>query len=58
MLDAGDHRARCAGFSEAGLPVGIEIVTRPYDEVGMFRLGYAFEHATQGRRAPASTPET
>ncbi len=46
-----------AGFTNDGLPVGLEIVTRPYDEVGMFRLAYAFERATRARRAPASTPE-
>lgn len=46
-----------AGFCENGLPVGLEFMTRPYDEVSMFRLGYGFEQATRARRAPASTPE-
>ncbi len=46
-----------AGFTPNGLPVGLEIVTPPYDEVGMFRLGYGFEQATRARRAPASAPE-
>jgi amidase len=45
-----------AGFTPAGLPVGLEIVVLPYHEPDLFRLGYAFEQATHHRRAPASTP--
>lgn len=44
------------GFTDLGLPVGLEIMTRPYDEVGMFRLGYGVEQACAARRPPASTP--
>lgn len=46
-----------AGFSPDGLPVGLEILVRTYDEPRLFALAYAFEQATQARRAPASTPE-
>jgi amidase len=42
-----------AGFTSDGLPVGLEFVAAPYDEPTVFRLGYAFERATQHRRAPA-----
>jgi amidase len=42
-----------AGFTGDGLPVGLEFVAPPYDEPTVFRLGYAFEQATQHRRAPA-----
>ena len=48
-----------AGFTDEGLPVGLESVAKPYDEPTMFRLGYAFEQATRHRRAPnlaASVP--
>jgi Asp-tRNA(Asn)/Glu-tRNA(Gln) amidotransferase A subunit family amidase len=45
-----------AGFTKAGLPVGIEFVAVPYDEPTVFRLGYGFEQATRHRRAPESTP--
>jgi len=45
------------GFTEDGLPVGIEFVARPYDEPTMFRLAYSFEQATHHRRPPASAPE-
>jgi amidase len=41
-----------AGFTEEGLPVGLEFVAKPYDEPTVFRLGYAFEQATKHRRAP------
>jgi amidase len=41
-----------AGFTDDGLPVGLEFVAKPYDEPTMFRLGYAFEQATGHRRAP------
>ena len=36
-----------AGFSEEGLPVGLELVVLPYHEPDLFRLGYAFEKATK-----------
>lgn len=43
-----------AGFTPDGMPVGLEFVAAPYDETTVFRLGYAFEQATQHRRAPAA----
>jgi Asp-tRNA(Asn)/Glu-tRNA(Gln) amidotransferase A subunit family amidase len=45
-----------AGFSDDGLPVGLEFLGKPYAEATLFRLAYAFEQATGHRRAPASTP--
>jgi Asp-tRNA(Asn)/Glu-tRNA(Gln) amidotransferase A subunit family amidase len=47
-----------AGFTAGGLPVGLEFVAAPYDEATVFRLGYAFEQATQHRRAPAAVAAT
>lgn len=41
-----------AGFSEEGIPVGVEIVVLPYHEPDLFRLGAGFEAATRARRAP------
>jgi amidase len=36
-----------AGFTPDGLPVGIQIVGRPGDDVGVLQLAFAFEQATQ-----------
>ena len=45
-----------AGFTSAGVPVGMEMIVPPYHEPDLFRLGYAFEQATHHRRAPAAAP--
>lgn len=43
-----------AGFTEDGLPVGLQIVGRRHDDVGVLQLAYAFQQATEvWRRAPA-----
>jgi amidase len=42
-----------AGFTAHGLPVGIQIVGRHRDDLGVLQLAHAFEHATGvGRRRP------
>jgi amidase len=41
-----------AGFSDDGVPVGMEIVVLPYHEADLFRLGAAFEMTTKHRKAP------
>ena len=42
-----------AGFTAAGLPVGIQIVGGHRDEWGVLQLAYAFEQATgHGKRRP------
>jgi amidase len=47
-----------AGFTAAGLPVGIQIVGRYRDDFGVLQLGHAFEQATGiGLRRPASAIE-
>ena len=35
------------GFSSYGVPTGLQIVGRPYDDHGVFRASAAFEAATQ-----------
>ena len=43
-----------AGFTPEGLPVGIQIVGRHRDDLGLLQMAYAFEQATgYGRRRPA-----
>ncbi len=34
------------GFTTAGLPVGLQIAGRPFDEAMVLRVGYAYEQAT------------
>jgi aspartyl-tRNA(Asn)/glutamyl-tRNA(Gln) amidotransferase subunit A len=42
-----------AGFTANGLPFGVQLVGRPFDERLLFRLGRAFERATEHyKRAP------
>jgi amidase len=42
-----------AGFTEQGLPVGIQIVGRRRDDYGVLQLAHAFEAAAQvGARRP------
>jgi amidase len=41
-----------AGFSDTGVPVGLEIIAPPHHEPNLIRLGYAFEQLTQWRRKP------
>ncbi|HUE97123.1 MAG TPA: amidase family protein [Longimicrobiaceae bacterium] len=45
-----------AGFSEEGVPVGIELLGLPFRDAELVALGYAYEQATRHRRPPASTP--
>ncbi len=51
-----------AGFSEPtatapiGVPVGIDILGRPWSEGRLIQIAYGFEQATHHRQAPASTP--
>jgi aspartyl-tRNA(Asn)/glutamyl-tRNA(Gln) amidotransferase subunit A len=38
------------GFSE-GLPVGVQVLAKPFDEASLFRVAYAYEQATDWRNA-------
>src|SRR5216684_3004734 len=45
-----------AGFSSGGVPIGVELLGRPFAEPTLIKLAYAYEQGTQNRRPPASTP--
>lgn len=45
-----------AGFTEGGLPIGIEMMGRTLDDARLVALAHAFEEATDHRREPWSTP--
>ncbi len=48
-----------AGLTETGLPVGLEVLARPYDEATMFRVAYGFEQVAEHRIHPEHTaPKT
>ena len=39
-----------------GVPIGLEILGRPWSEPNLIQIAYAFEQATKFRRPPESTP--
>jgi amidase len=44
------------GFTPSGLPVGLEILGRPWSEPTLLKLASGFEAVTRNRRVPESTP--
>ena len=44
-----------AGFAADGMPVGVEMLGRPFSEPDLLKLAYAFEQATHHRHPPALT---
>ncbi len=45
-----------AGFSDDGLPIGVELLGGAFSEQDLLSLGYAIEQTLKARRAPFSTP--
>jgi Asp-tRNA(Asn)/Glu-tRNA(Gln) amidotransferase A subunit family amidase len=45
-----------AGFTVEGLPVGVEILGRAFDDAKLVSLAYDYEQNTHHRRAPSRTP--
>lgn len=45
-----------AGFTDDGVPVGMEFMGQPYQEAGLLRLAHAWEQVSRPRRVPFSTP--
>lgn len=42
------------GFTKDGLPVGLQMLARPFDEYKLFQYAYAYEQATKHRKPPAA----
>jgi aspartyl-tRNA(Asn)/glutamyl-tRNA(Gln) amidotransferase subunit A len=43
-----------AGFTRAGMPIGMQLLARPFDEASALRAGHAFQRATEHhQRLPA-----
>ncbi|WP_422002225.1 amidase [Reyranella sp.] len=38
------------GFDSNGLPIGLQLVGRPFDEAGLYRIGHAYQEATDHHR--------
>ncbi len=45
-----------AGYTLDGMPVGLELLGRPWSEPHLLGLAYAYEQASRHRRPPASVP--
>jgi Asp-tRNA(Asn)/Glu-tRNA(Gln) amidotransferase A subunit family amidase len=45
-----------AGYTSDGLPIGLELLGRAFDEPRLLALAYAYEQAARVRRPPFSTP--
>lgn len=45
-----------AGFTDNGLPVGLEFLGRPFSEAALIRFAYGYEQGTKRRMPPRTTP--
>jgi aspartyl-tRNA(Asn)/glutamyl-tRNA(Gln) amidotransferase subunit A len=56
----GPSLALCAKFSTLGLPIGMQLMGRPFGEAEVLRLGHAFEQAsgTRARRPQLTSGAT
>jgi aspartyl-tRNA(Asn)/glutamyl-tRNA(Gln) amidotransferase subunit A len=55
-VTGGPALVQCIGFSSDGLPLSMQVVSRPFDEQAVFRVAHAYEKATPWRdRRPALT---
>jgi len=58
-VTAGPALELCNGFSKNGLPLGMQVMGRPFDEATVLRVGHAYQQATDWHlRHPQLTPGT
>ncbi|MDH3287472.1 MAG: amidase [Betaproteobacteria bacterium] len=58
-VTAGPALELCNGFSKNGLPLGMQVIGRPFDEATVLRVGHAYQQATDWHlRRPQLTPGT
>ncbi len=56
-VTGGPALSLCNGFSESGLPLAMQVIGRPFDEITVLRVADAYEKATPWRqRRPALEP--
>jgi len=56
-VTAGPALELCNGFSKNGLPLGMQVIGRPFDEATVLRVGHAYQQATDWHvRRPRLTP--
>lgn len=56
-VTAGPALELCNGFSKNGLPLGMQVLGRPFDEATVLRVGHAYQQATDWHvRRPKLTP--
>jgi len=58
-VTAGPALELCNGFSKNGLPLGMQVIGRPFDEATVLRVGNAYQQATDWHlRRPPLAPGT
>lgn len=45
-----------AGFTDNGIPVGVELLSKPYNEPGLIEMAYAYEQVANPRQPPETAP--
>ena len=45
-----------AGFTNDGMPIGVELLGRPLDDAKLVAMAYDYEQSSRPRRAPSTTP--
>ena len=57
-VTGGPALAQCIGFSSSGLPLSMQVVGRPFDDLTVLRVAHAYEKATPWRtKRPRLAPD-